>query len=656
MTVKVHTTDLQLLALDVDRILTSSFNFSPQPSVPGESRDGPAYVGSIRKCLLRFSVSLTPFDHYTTLTIDGGLNHHDVIEFRKLLYLGAAGTPIGSLLMLSGSPLVGAICLIFAAVGFLKFFELGKDASKEILRVKNSVAEHLSRTYLVDRVSSSSGILFTDSSLFPEIEDRVVKYAIAIGALVTLSLFTFTTLLAFVVLVSLGSLLHATILNEVARKKLTYIPAISVKQLHSWGSLWISLMLPLVFFYYIHLLAYYGSVSEALAHTSHFIDRGAFGPRALSVEQEFISMYRDAFHAMWMPSGGSSNPNSFALLFGVPLTGLVAALLLYQWVRMRDFLRSVKEWRRLTEKESELYQFELSQKTERDPAFTKIFWAYFVYHGLMNLVSIFVTIETVSFILVGNTLFSNTLNIIFHWLSDLLAIPLPGELSHSPLARLPLLVLELGPISYSMIYVSDMFTRFRSESVRKATRDLAPAWIQEYASHVCHSFRLDHVTCYLDELSSEPIYTDPGSTVSAKLEIIIHPRYLESVDEDALRAALGHEVGHIKQDLHAFRFARALSDIPFVSKYYPYLPLNLPQCEVMADRFSLEVTHDPAALIRALTQAQIIRGSLQAKASQQQASAFKLYRYLTTYDIDRLKSHLCIVDRINLIRTATFAT
>ncbi len=104
-------------------------------------------------------------------------------------------------------------------------------------------------------------------------------------------------------------------------------------------------------------------------------------------------------------------------------------------------------------------------------------------------------------------------------------------------------------------------------------------------------------------------------TVANKQNISIHAKMLffgtkpiielsrgtvDLLDADELKAVIAHELGHIKSGIRKVETLKLLSSFGLFPNYYLTFCINWPKYEKDADRFSIEVTHNPKALKTAL--------------------------------------------------------
>lgn len=90
------------------------------------------------------------------------------------------------------------------------------------------------------------------------------------------------------------------------------------------------------------------------------------------------------------------------------------------------------------------------------------------------------------------------------------------------------------------------------------------------------------------------------AVLNARAVIEITDGALELLTQDELRAAIAHELGHVKQGVLKVEVLKLLSSLALFPNHYLTLCLNWSSKEMQADRFALEATNDPNSLKQAL--------------------------------------------------------
>jgi Zn-dependent protease with chaperone function len=102
---------------------------------------------------------------------------------------------------------------------------------------------------------------------------------------------------------------------------------------------------------------------------------------------------------------------------------------------------------------------------------------------------------------------------------------------------------------------------------------------------------------------------------------------LKTFDEDELKAAVAHELGHIIQGLNGLRLAKILSAVGLFPSYILTLGFDFVKMEYESDRIAVEITNDPDSLKRAIKKVNVLESMSGVKQINKHVKKLKI-----TYD------------------------
>jgi len=223
--------------------------------------------------------------------------------------------------------------------------------------------------------------------------------------------------------------------------------------------------------------------------------------------------------------------------------------------------------------------------------------------GLINVVVAMFFVESLSYVISGQTLlFDRTANLL-SWIFAVFTI-LGG-----PYVGRPMALLVLSVINLPSLFLFGTFLRRGMGSIRLLVRILfhrlhkaSPAQDKKLASFIKE-------TCVQHGLKTPLLVLTADDAIVLRLRqlplargslIEISQGTMRLLTAKELRAAIAHEIGHMRQGLWRMSILKSLSSLALFPNYYLTLCVDWARKEIDADSFAVMVTEDPSSLKQAL--------------------------------------------------------
>lgn len=216
--------------------------------------------------------------------------------------------------------------------------------------------------------------------------------------------------------------------------------------------------------------------------------------------------------------------------------------------------------------------------------------------GILNIVAWIFCMESIAYTLFGKCPISPAIANLWSWVFAPCKI-LFGDFYGQIIASLFVIILCLPQIILLIVYIR----RFINHLSRMFMALLANS------HHPLHPF-IDQ-TCARFKITSPLLIIVNHKTVSLSVHdypfirrpvILISQETLALLNSEELKAALAHELAHLKQGLWRITVLKLLSSLALFPNHYLTLCVNWAKNEIEADLFALQVTNSPKALKQAL--------------------------------------------------------
>lgn len=229
-----------------------------------------------------------------------------------------------------------------------------------------------------------------------------------------------------------------------------------------------------------------------------------------------------------------------------------------------------------------------------------IFFHYLI-GGVINLTAAIFCIDGLSYLIVGRSLFLNKTANLWSWVfadCKILFGQHTGQLIaaiYVSTISLPILILLVTFIRRLLV---NLFLVARFIHTR-LTQNEHLVSMQNYIRQTCQEYKIKTPSIVLTE-SKDTVLTLHWLPFGGKSIIEISRGTINILSPEELKAAIAHEIGHIRQGPWKVGFLKLLSSIALFPNYYLTLCMDWAKNEIDADRFVMVATNDPQSLKQAL--------------------------------------------------------
>lgn len=296
-------------------------------------------------------------------------------------------------------------------------------------------------------------------------------------------------------------------------------------------------------------------------------------------------------------------------------------LLFFSIIPIRGILRSKKTWQNQT---AELNQPPLPRIPylthswqQEIPRHLKLLICFHaLIGGIINITAGIFCMESIAYILFGKCLIFLGIANLWSWVFAPCKI-LFGDFYGQIIASLFVVILCLPQIILLIVYIR----RFISHLSRMFMALLANSHhpLLPFIDQTCARFKITSPSQIIvnHKIVSLSVHDYP---FLRRPVILISQETLALLNSEELKAALAHELGHLKQGLWRITVLKLLSSLALFPNHYLTLCVHWAKNEIEADRFALQVTNSPRALKQAL-----IKISTAQKAPIKQNLLIKLF-------------------------------
>jgi Zn-dependent protease with chaperone function len=265
--------------------------------------------------------------------------------------------------------------------------------------------------------------------------------------------------------------------------------------------------------------------------------------------------------------------------------------------------------------------FPQAWKWKMPPLFRITTFLHFVFGGLANIIAVLLCLEGISFAFLGKMLLIEKFAYLWSWLFAIAKVLLGNALGQLAGDMFVLMI----SLPYLMLFGS--FVRRLSLTISLYIRVLYPSnncsldenqkllSLRTYVKQTCSEHRLRLPILLLTD-SQNVILNIHHILLTNTAVIEISRSVINLLNLDELKAAIAHEIAHIKQGQWKVAVLKQLSLLALFPNHYLTLCIDWPRKEIDADRFALEATKDVHALKQALIKistAQVFYVTLDAK-------------------------------------------
>ena len=227
---------------------------------------------------------------------------------------------------------------------------------------------------------------------------------------------------------------------------------------------------------------------------------------------------------------------------------------------------------------------------------------YYICGGVINLSTAFFCFSGLSYVFAGKTFFVPKLANLWSW------IFVPGKMFFGEIGgqvvgvilvlciNLPFLIL-LG--TYMRRLFKNIFLIYQVISMRFSDSKSEEQFIIEFMKEICAKSKIYKPTVMFTDDKSVVLRLH-GLIFSKKSIIEISKGAFALLDQEELKVAIAHELGHVEQGIRKVEVLKLLSSLALFPNYYLTLCLNWSGQEIEADRFALNFTNNPQTLKQAL--------------------------------------------------------
>jgi len=356
-----------------------------------------------------------------------------------------------------------------------------------------------------------------------------------------------------------------------------------------------------------------GEVIRTLA--ARLDDADMFVRGGSSLEMENLLLFERAVAGMFQVSRGEAvSPEtvqktctkvSIAVLCGLTILWLQAC---FSWIGL---LRTAKLW-------GQSLGFLDTPKSITTPALrggdasamgilTPVLVVHYLLGSVITFGTAIVSVDAVVYLLTGGVLLCKPLAVLFAWIFTVSSIVLPGTAGR--LIAGALLMMMVLPF---MLFLVNNIRRFvvflipeRAKGKRQEEKLLSTmekdklVGLCDFIGEVSERSSLRKPIVQLDSHSQLPISIG-GRLLTGVSCLTIVPRILSYLDDEELKSAVAHELGHLAQGLRRMEWLKLFSVITMFSNYYLTLCIDTLRHETNADKFAIKTGISPEVLERAI--------------------------------------------------------
>ena len=235
---------------------------------------------------------------------------------------------------------------------------------------------------------------------------------------------------------------------------------------------------------------------------------------------------------------------------------------------------------------------------------TLIFF-HWVFGGIFNVAVALLCTDSMSYMLVGHALFLGKTANLWSWifaLSEIIFGATVGQVIGGIFviaAILPILLLLITYIRRCVLMLRLTLRVLYACLDRPCVESNALGCIKNYAQQVCLKYQISTPIIILTQRRNIIIEVHWLPLIGKSI-IELSQDTLDLLSPQELKAAITHEIGHIRQGLWKVSALKFLSSLALFPNYYLTLCMDWAKKEIEADRFALDVTKDVQSLKQAL--------------------------------------------------------
>lgn len=278
------------------------------------------------------------------------------------------------------------------------------------------------------------------------------------------------------------------------------------------------------------------------------------------------------------------------------------SVLLIQITAYYDLGNGVKEWRDVIGQDTESFTppplCSVDDESEKDMNFLVLI--NFVGLAIGNIMGLLGAIELISYELIGSGLISKYSGVILSWMHTYCFLYRKSPVNHLLTAFILVITLPVFVISIYCItrIVRMLYCEVFGQQLESVKSSLKEDTI-EFIKIVCDKHKLREPRLLLRKGSGINVSAN-GRIFSGRASILISEGAFQFLDNEELKAAIAHEIGHIKRGVRSLEIYKFLCAVMLVPNPYLSIVLKPSKLEFDADEFAVKATAGKDALSGAL--------------------------------------------------------
>ena len=292
------------------------------------------------------------------------------------------------------------------------------------------------------------------------------------------------------------------------------------------------------------------------------------------------------------------------------LTIMIVAVCVFSLESLRLLLKKQNTWKYQVNRQMDaqgtfIPYLPQAWKWETPKTLRILIFFHWILGGIVNVAVTLLCIDSLSYMIVGHTLFLGKIANLWSWVfafSEIIFGATGGQVIGGIFVIATIFPTLLLLITYIRRCV--LMSRFTLRVLHAyldctSVESNALGYIKNYTQQVCLKYQISMPIILLTQRRN--IIVDVHwLPLIGKSIIELSQNTLDLLSPHELEAAITHEIGHIRQGLWKVSALKFLSSLALFPNYYLTLCMDWAKKEIEADRFALEVTKDVQSLKQAL--------------------------------------------------------
>lgn len=334
-------------------------------------------------------------------------------------------------------------------------------------------------------------------------------------------------------------------------------------------------------------------------------------PSAFELEADAMAYIMDISQ-----SSVKENPDdyqSYLYFYSISILFIISlAVLFFSCIPFISLMASQKQWRHqavnISSIQSPSVPYLANSWNLKYPLALRILIVFhWAFGGILNIAAVVFSVDSINYILFGKCYLLPEIANLWSWVFAAARLAF-GDARGKTIVTL-LVIAPCLPV----LFLLSAFVRRALNSIFRAFRTItlpcrqsnALSELNHYVIHTCKSQNMKTPAIRLVSGKSANICLYYAPFINRSI-IEISKGTLDLLSPEELKAAVLHEIGHLKQGPWRVALLKMLSSLAFFPNYYLTLSINWAKKEMDADRFALKTANDAQSLKQALIKMSVV--------------------------------------------------